>query len=203
MTRQIFKLLQQLDIRIAVAHIPGKDSVLVDALSRMEVTGDYELKTEFFEQGLQALSVSPTIDKFAHNKNNKLPAFVAMEGPLAQGAAALDAFSLDWATGPPYLFPPVQLLLRLLAKVRDEKARAVLVAPKWPSQPWWTLLQSMKSNTVELGDALNVLSPGPGMTGSHITLKLPPGVMLMALIEPKENHSDSGSASPSKVTTSG
>jgi hypothetical protein len=203
MTRQIFKLLQQLDIRIAVAHIPGKDNDLVDALSRMEVTGDYELKAEFFERGLAVLGASPTVDLFAHNRNNKIPTFVAMDGPLAQGAAALDAFSLDWATGLPYIFPPVQLLLRVLRKLSDEKARAVLVAPKWPSQPWWTLLQTMQSSTVELGDAQSVLSPGPGMTGSHVTLRLPPGVMLMAMIEPERSLSANGCELPLKVKNIG
>jgi hypothetical protein len=101
----------------------------------MEVTGDYELKQEVFERGLQALQVSPTVDLFAHNRNNKLPNFVAREGPLAHGASAVDAFEQDWSSGLPYVFPPVQLLLRVLAKVRNENVRAVLVAPRWPSQP--------------------------------------------------------------------
>jgi hypothetical protein len=48
MTKEIFKLLQQLDIRLAVAHIPGKENDFVDALSRLEVTGDYALKPEVF-----------------------------------------------------------------------------------------------------------------------------------------------------------
>jgi hypothetical protein len=77
-----------------------------------------------FERGLQATQVSPTVDLFAHNRNNKLPKFITMEGPLAHGASAADAFE------------QVQLLLRVLAKVRNENVRAVLVAPKWPSQPW-------------------------------------------------------------------
>jgi hypothetical protein len=151
-----------------------------------------------FERGLQALQVTPTVDLFAHNKNNKLPRFVAMEGPLAQGASAVDAFQQDWGSGLPYMFPPVQLLLRVLAKVRDENVRAVLVAPKWPSQPWWTIFQAIQQKTVVLGDAKDVLSPGPGMTGSHVTLRLPPGVMLMALIDPNLTCSSSKSEAMSK-----
>jgi hypothetical protein len=130
MTRQIFKLLQKLDIRIAVAHIPGKKNDFVNALSRMKVTGDYGLKQEIFDQGVRTLEVTPTVDLFAHNRNNKLPKFVAMEGPLAQGASAVDAFTQNWNEGLPYVFPPVQLLLRVLVKVRNENVRAVLVAQK-------------------------------------------------------------------------
>jgi hypothetical protein len=97
----------------------------------------------------------------------------------------------------------VQLLLRVLRKLSDEKAKAVLVAPKWPSQPWWTLFQTMQSSTVELGDAQNVLSPGPGMTGSHITLRLPPGMMLMALIDAERSPTANGSELPLKVRNIG
>jgi hypothetical protein len=49
-----------------------------------------------------------------------------MDGPLARGAVAVDAFAQDWTVGLPYLFPPVQRLLRVLAKVRNDGARAVI-----------------------------------------------------------------------------
>jgi hypothetical protein len=132
--------------------------------------------------------VWPTVDLFAHNRNNKLPRFVAMEGPLAQGASAVDAFEQNWNDGLPHVFPPVQQLLRVLAKVRNENVRAALVAPKWPSQPWWTIFQAIQRKTVVLGDAKDVLSPGPGMTGSHVTLQLPPGAMLIMLINQNLNR---------------
>jgi hypothetical protein len=200
LTKQIFKLLQQLDIRLAVAHIPGKENDFVDALSRLEVTGDYSLRWDVFELAVRMLNVTPTIDMFAHNLNNRLPLFVAMDGPLPRGAVAVDAFAQDWTVGLPYLLPPVQLLLRVLAKVRDDGARAVIVVPMWPSQPWWTLLQTMQTNTVALGDAENVLLPGPAMTGSNVTLRLPPGVMLMAIVNPSPRTTVSGSGTLSAAT---
>jgi hypothetical protein len=64
-------------------------------------------------------------------------------------------------------------------------------------------LSDEQSSTVELGDAQSVLSPGPGMTGSHITLRLPPGVMLMAMIEPERNLSANGSELPLKAKNIG
>jgi hypothetical protein len=116
--------------------------------------------------------------------------FVSMPGVLSRGAAALDAFAQDWTVGLPYLFPLVQLLLRVLAKLKEERAKAVVVLPMWPSQPWWTLFQTMLSRNVVLGDAESVLSPGPGMTGSHVTLRLPPGVWLMALVDAMVSRTD-------------
>jgi hypothetical protein len=158
LTKQIFKLLQQLDIWLAVAHIPGKENDLVDALSRLEVTGDYSLRQDVFEAALRLSVATPTIEMFAHNLNCKLPVFVAIDGPLARGAVVVEAFAYNLSIGLPYLFPTVQLLLRVLAKVRDERVRAVIVVPMWLSQPWWTLFQTMQTNTVTLGDAANVLS---------------------------------------------
>jgi hypothetical protein len=123
-----------------------------------------------------------------------------MDGPLARGAKAVNAFAQDWTVGLPYLVPPVQLLLRVLPKVRDDGARAVIVVPMWPSQPWWTLFQTMQTNTVALGDAASVLLPGPAMTGSKVTLRLPPGVMLMAIVNPNPRTTGSGSGTQSAAT---
>jgi hypothetical protein len=53
-TRQIFKLLTKWDIRISVTHIPGKENVVADALSRMDPVGDYELEKGLSERGLRA-----------------------------------------------------------------------------------------------------------------------------------------------------
>jgi hypothetical protein len=168
-----------------VAHIPGKENVLVDSLSRMEVTGDYALKPEKFRQAVEVLGVQPTVDLFSHMLNRKLDPFVAMDGPLALGAVATDAFSFSWKGEIPYAFPLVQLVGRMLQRILEEQMTAVVVVPKWPSEPWWNLFRELQEKTVELGQAKEVLLPGQAMTGSHVTLTLPTGLFLMALITPK------------------
>jgi hypothetical protein len=40
----------------------------------------------------------------------------------------------------------------------------------------------MQQTTIELGTMDEVLAPGLAMTGSHITLKLPRGIFLMAVV---------------------
>ena len=183
LTRQIFKRLMTLDVRLHVMHIPGKDNVLVDALSRMEVSGDYALTQEAYERGIRALNVTPTIDLFAHCFNNKTPRFVALEGPYQIGAVARDAFTLNWAAEQlPYLFPPVQLVHRALQKVREECATAVIVLPAWFGQAWWTTFRELAVLVVELGKEDQVLQPGPAMVMCKVTVKLPPGMFLMALL---------------------
>jgi hypothetical protein len=176
LTREIFKKLM-MNIRVTAMHMLGVENVLTDALSRMEATGDYELKTE----AVRLLQVYPTIDLFASRKNAKSERFVVRPGPLQQGAMAVDAFSLpSWDLGVLYLFPPVQVIDRVLQRLQMEKIKV----QKWTSQPWWNLFAGMAKSTVELGKMADVLVPGPLMTASKSKAQLPPGNPIMAVVEP-------------------
>jgi hypothetical protein len=150
-----------------VAHIAGKDNGLVDALSRMKVTGDHEPKQSVLERAPQMLGVKPTVDPAAHARNRKLARFVVMNGPLAAGAVMTDAFALSWRSERPYAFPPVQLVGDVLQKIQEERIAAVVVVPQWTSQPWWGLFREMQQKTIELGKADEVLLPGLAMIGSY------------------------------------
>jgi len=43
-----------------------------------------------------------------------------------------------------WCFPPEALIQRLLAKLIREQATVTLVAPLWPSKPWWPELQALR-----------------------------------------------------------
>jgi hypothetical protein len=132
--REIFKKLMKMDIRVRAMHVPGVENVLTDALSRMEAAGDYELKMEVYRDAVRLLQVYPTVDLFASSKNAKTERFVVRPGPLQQGAMAVDAFNLpSWNLGVPYLFPPVQLIDRVLQRLQMGKVKAVVAVPKWTS----------------------------------------------------------------------
>jgi hypothetical protein len=53
-TRQIFSLLQRMDMRLLVTHTPGVENEVADALSRLDKVGDYSLKQEYFRRGVEA-----------------------------------------------------------------------------------------------------------------------------------------------------
>jgi hypothetical protein len=184
MTREIFKLLQTLDIRLSVSHIPGITNVLADAFSRMEVTGDYALRPDVYLNAIRTLETCPTIDLFAHSGNNKCPRYAALRGRLAGQAEILDAFSIPWGNEVPYIFPPVQLIQAVLQKIQWERITALVVVPHWPSQPWWGLLRPMAKVTLQLGKTEHVVIPGPAMTASETVKKLPPGLLLLVLVSP-------------------
>jgi hypothetical protein len=187
MTRAIFSMLEKLDIRVCARHIPGTQNVWTDALSRLDQPGDYELREDVFRHAIQTLQITPTVDLFAASHNHKCSTFWAWDSQLAQGAAGLDAFSLQsWKRlGLPYMFPPVQLLGKVLSRIRAESMSAVVVLPKWPSRPWWSLFRPLASLVVEMGNAKEVLRPGQAMTRSPKKKELPSGMFLMALLTPR------------------
>ena len=56
-------------------------------------------------------------------------------------ALAVDALSLSWEDWWMYMFPPFPILPQVFRKLRDTAhAEAILVAPLWPSQAWFSHL---------------------------------------------------------------
>jgi hypothetical protein len=96
-----------------------------------------------------------------------------------------DAFSLpSWKLGVPYIFPPTQLIGRVLQRLIQEGVEAIVVVPKWPDQSWWGMFVPNARMVVELGKEKEVLIPGPLMCRSPSEKKLPPGMYLMARFSP-------------------
>jgi hypothetical protein len=182
MTRAIFSLLLKADIRIRASHIPGISNTLTDGFSRLDRAGDYELKQEYFQLGIQTLGLKPTVDCFATQLNKKCDRFFAPPGSLmAKGAAEIDALLQHWSLEDlVYLFPPEPLIPRVLKKIRDEKISAVLVVPYWTTHSWWSSVAALIRKSVLLGPAKDVLKMGPSVDPTRT--KLPPGRMLMCLV---------------------
>jgi ribonuclease HI len=78
------------------------------------------------------------IDLFASAWNRQLEAFVSWHPQPS--AKAIDAFSMDWQHLQAYAFPPFALIQRCLGKIRRDQAELTLVAPYWPTQPWFPSL---------------------------------------------------------------
>ena len=47
---------------------------------------------------------------------------------------------MTWTNELFFIFPPFSLLPRILQKVEEEGAEAILIAPLWPTQSWWPSL---------------------------------------------------------------
>lgn len=124
-------------IDIEAVHLPGKLNVIADEESRSQNdSSDWRLCSRSFQKikGLWEMNV----DLFASSWNAQLTKFVAWRPQ--PGAWAVNAFSLHWSDMVGYISPPFALISRCIAKVRTDKASAVIVCPWWPAQPWFPSL---------------------------------------------------------------
>nr|CAH7712335.1 unnamed protein product [Callosobruchus chinensis] len=55
----------------------------------------------------------------------------------------VDAFTLDWSDYYFYAFPPFSLINRVVSKIKTDKATGILIAPDWPTLPWYPIFLSL------------------------------------------------------------
>ena len=93
------------NIWITVAHIPGKHNVIADFESRRGINDtEWALDQTVYDQAIQLLDVTPSIDLFASRLNYKCKPYVAFRpDPEAQ---AINAFHISWVNMCFYAFPP-------------------------------------------------------------------------------------------------
>ena len=81
------------------------------------------------------------VDLFALRLNSQLPHYISWHpDPYS---VATDAFLVNSKNLQGYAFPPFSLIGRSLKKIRQEGSTVVLIAPVWPSQPWYPWLLKM------------------------------------------------------------
>ena len=71
-----------------------------------------------------------------------------------------NTFLLDWGQfHVVYVFPPLAILHNVLHKIRQDRARAILIAPRWPRRGWYSqILDMLVEVPLELSSLYNMLS---------------------------------------------
>ena len=106
----------------------------------MRDRSDWMLNPTLFQR-IQRRFPNLEIDLFASRLSSQLPRFFSWRpDPLAE---ATDAFLQDWRGLRAYANPPWNLTGRVLSKVEEQAMDLVLIAPVWPSQPWYPKLLSL------------------------------------------------------------
>lgn len=126
------------DIWLSCAHIPGTQNEADKPSRQFKDNIEWGLRKEDFNQ-ICCIWQKPEIDLFASRLNNKLPVYCSWQpDPFA---SYIDAFTIDWGKFTcSYIFPPFSTLGRCIRKVQTDEARAILIAPLWPTQGWFPLL---------------------------------------------------------------
>ena len=102
-------------------------------------------------------------DLFEDRLNTQLPQFFSWKpDPMA---IASDALQQDWSKEKNYAFPPFCLIMRSLAKLREQGAELILVAPLWPTQAWYPSLLDLSVSLPVLLPMTQNLLLGPGGGG--------------------------------------
>ena len=72
---------------------------------------------------------------FASRLNSKCSKYAPYKpGP---DAYHVNAFSLCWLNLNSYIFPPFSIVGRVLAKLAQDRATALVIVPCWQTQPWF------------------------------------------------------------------
>ena len=139
----VWEWCRQHEIFLVASHLSGDRNVLADALSR----GTHRHPTEWTLHNAVTSAIfqrwpTPHVDLFASEKNHKLPVFFSIR--LSPSSSGVNALTQNWDCLYGYAYPPTALIPRVLRKLRlQPTAQILLVAPFWPSQPWFCQMTSM------------------------------------------------------------
>ena len=133
--RKIWSWCERNDNWIVAAHIPGIKNITADKQTRTSWDNmEWQLSPDKFGEICRVFG-KPDIDLFATRLNHQLPRYMSWKPD--PGAEAVNAFVESWDTFFSYIFPPFNLISRVLRKIDNEKATAIVVVPFWPTQPWF------------------------------------------------------------------
>ena len=116
------------NIWVSAAHIPGKDNVIEDQVSRhINMDAEWKLNSTLLLEAFQSLHIFRDTDLFASRLNSQLEKYMYYRPDPA--AVAVDAFSLSRRDITFYAFPPFSVVARVVQKVQQDEALGVLVVP--------------------------------------------------------------------------
>ena len=115
---------------------------------------------------------------FASRLNTPLSTFVSYR--LDPKCIVVDAFLLDWSKLDFYAFPPFVCLNRVIQKIYQDKAKGIVIALDWPSQPFSPRLITMSVKTISIAPReTNLYLPSQPAVKHPIgkTMKIPAGLV--------------------------
>lgn len=159
--RRIVVYCDVFNIHLAVEYV-GAGVIIksgADALSRSGDESECSLNAGVYRR-LWKLFGGWDVDRFASGGSAQLHVDTGRRLPYwalyADGAAeGIDSLSAHWGGRKNYAFPPVKIVGHVVELVIEQQATTVLIAPKWESQWWWSLLVQSALLVVDLEPLLS------------------------------------------------
>ena len=133
------------NITIDPVRISSEENILADCASRNIKVPDWSFSDKLVQKMFRKFGV-PDVDLMATVLSRKAPLYYAWSrsDPEAWGQDSL-AKDVNWKQfNLPYCFPPFPLLGQVLSKARAQGVdRMLLIAPWWPTKPWFSTLMTM------------------------------------------------------------
>ena len=143
--RAIWTLAIEEDITLQIRHISGVANTEADRLSRIVDRYNWMLHPRVFHAIDRAFGPH-TVDRFASVTNTQLARFNSrFWEPRSEGVDALA--QSNWGEENNYVNAPFRMLGRVLDVVSEQRASAMIIAPYWPSQPWFQRLLTMATSS--------------------------------------------------------
>ena len=132
---RLWKWLLQRGAWFQCRHLAGVLNVRADTASRWrDDRSEWRLSQEAWRK-VEQLHGPHTVDLFASRRNTQLPRFFSRW--LDPDSSKTDALQQRWELEEnAYAHPPIAIVSKVLAKVRECRCTITLIAPVWASQAW-------------------------------------------------------------------
>jgi hypothetical protein len=118
---------------------------------------EVQLNPRIFQELRVQGPFQPQIDWFTSVENAQLPRFYIWNARGPSTAEGVDAFMFSWSGSPGYMFPPFSLLPRIVRKIKDDKAKVLLIHPRWPGALWYPDLEEIMRMQQSISPSADVL----------------------------------------------
>jgi len=153
---QIFQFCAENNIQIDFVWIPRTENTKADAISKFVDFDDWGV-SERISNFCQRRWGNCSLDAFANGQNSKNVRFYSKF--WCPNTLGVDAFAFSWVGEHVWLVPPLHLIGKVIAKVKQDKCTGILVFPKWVSAAFWPLIHTGSTYIPIVKDFLEYANP--------------------------------------------
>jgi hypothetical protein len=127
--RHLLKKSEKLKLTMTAIHIPGVENATTDSLSRLELSGDYQIKKAIIWPALKKLNFRPNVDLFARQSNAILITYCSLKKVKSKKERETgiperrlgNALPLKWSGMNPLIYSPIPLIYKSLKSLKNKK----------------------------------------------------------------------------------